>query len=149
MAVGSLMVASAHRSGEPEIARKVGKRLLDEGYCDRPSTIALLSMCRIATVLVPVVAIAFMRARPVVLRVAMAAQTLTILVGFFAPSYPILLRLREGNDVELPSAAAPSAVLEQLALTVTIGLALILPALTYLIRVHKTPGDQRGGRHLE
>jgi tetratricopeptide (TPR) repeat protein len=50
----SLMVASAHRSGEPEIARKIGKRLLDEGYCDRPSTIALLSMCRIATVLVQV-----------------------------------------------------------------------------------------------
>jgi len=54
MKAASLVAGSAHRSGEPEAARKIGERLLSEGYCDRPSSIVLFAICRIATVLVQV-----------------------------------------------------------------------------------------------
>jgi cytochrome bd ubiquinol oxidase subunit II len=121
---GAAVFAAAWASDSPWFAAFVG------------SPLGIGAMA-VATLLVPVIALSFSRANSLLLRLAMGAQSIAILIGFFAPSYPILLRLRDGDHVRLPEAAAPHAVLNQLALAVAVGLSLILPALIYLIRVYK------------
>lgn len=91
----------------------------------------------VASLLVPAVAYAFHRGRPQVLRLVLGAQTSAILVGFFGPGFPVLLRMADGHHVRFPEDAAPPAVMTQLVIAVGVGLVLILPSLTYLILVYK------------
>jgi cytochrome d ubiquinol oxidase subunit II len=90
----------------------------------------------IATLLVPVVASAFDRGRPWLLRFAMGAQVGCVLFGFVAGQFPVLMRGAAG-DLTYRAAAAPAATLRALIWALAIGLALIVPALLYLIRVYK------------
>ena len=99
-----------------------------------------LACVLLATALLPFVAYSFHRSRPQLLRVVMAAQTAAIVCGFFAPTFPVLMRMADGDHVKLPEAAAPPAVLVQLLTAVAVGLCLILPALAYLIVVYKRRG---------
>lgn len=99
----------------------------------------------LSTLLWPLVALAFHAGRPQLLRVALAAQAAVIVCGFFAPGFPILMRIADGNHVQLPAAAAPPAVLLQLLIAVAVGLCLILPALVYLIAVYKRGGASGPG----
>lgn len=99
------------------------------------SSIGILAVL-FATAMVPVVALSFHANRPQLLRFSLGLQTSAILLGFFVPTFPVLLRLR-GDDVVFPDAAASDAVLFQLTIAVTIGLCVILPGLMYLIAVYK------------
>ncbi|HEX4355475.1 MAG TPA: cytochrome d ubiquinol oxidase subunit II [Polyangiales bacterium] len=92
----------------------------------------------IATAMIPLVARAFDRGRPWLLRIAMAVQVGCVLLGFFAGQFPILIRLDSG-PLTYRAAAAPPATLHAMIWTLVIGLGLILPSLTYLIRVYKQP----------
>jgi cytochrome bd ubiquinol oxidase subunit II len=98
---------------------------------------ALIAMAA-ATLLIPVVARAFDRGRPWLLRGAMAAQVGCVLFGFFAGQFPVLIRLDSG-PLTYAAAAAPAATLRTMIWTLVIGLALIMPSLLYLIRVYKQP----------
>jgi cytochrome d ubiquinol oxidase subunit II len=93
----------------------------------------------VATLLIPVVALAFRRGRPWLLRVASGAQIGCILVGLWGSTYPTLVFYRGGaygiGDV------APASVLRALLVAVGIGLMLIVPALGYLLRVYKLPAS--------
>jgi cytochrome bd ubiquinol oxidase subunit II len=90
----------------------------------------------LATLLIPVVARAFDRGRPWLLRLAMGAQVGAVLLGFFAGQFPVLLRLDTGA-LTYRDAAAPDATLRAMIWTLVIGLSLIVPSLVYLIRVYK------------
>jgi cytochrome d ubiquinol oxidase subunit II len=94
-----------------------------------------------ATLLVPVVARAFDRGRPWLLRFAMATQVGCVLFGFFAAQYPVMLRLDVG-PLTYQAAAAPAATLRTMIWTLLIGLSVILPSLAYLIRVYKQSGTR-------
>lgn len=89
-----------------------------------------------ATALIPAVAWAFHRGRPWLLRLASAAQSTLVLLAFGAAQYPVLVRLAP-RDVTVASAAATPATLRWLLVALAIGLALIVPALVYLLRVYK------------
>jgi cytochrome d ubiquinol oxidase subunit II len=92
----------------------------------------------LGTLLIPVVARAFDRGRPWLLRSASTAQVACVLVGYFAAQFPVLMRL-DTHDVTYQVAAAPPATLRTLIWALAVGLALILPSLAYLIRVYKDP----------
>ncbi|HEY2735827.1 MAG TPA: cytochrome d ubiquinol oxidase subunit II, partial [Polyangiales bacterium] len=92
----------------------------------------------IATLMIPLVARAFDRGRPWLLRIAMAVQVGSVLFGFFAAQFPVLIRLDSG-PLTYRAAAAPAATLHALIWTLAIGLCLIVPSLVYLIRVYKQP----------
>jgi cytochrome d ubiquinol oxidase subunit II len=93
----------------------------------------------VASLLIPLVAYAFHRGRPWLLRLAVGAQVTSVLVGLFGTEYPTLLRLR-GFTLSVADAAAPPATLRGLAIAVGIGLLLILPAFAALLRVYKVSG---------
>jgi len=95
-----------------------------------------LGALAMATLLIPVVAHAFDRGRPWLLRFAMGAQVGCVLLGFVAGQFPVLMR-RPAGDLTYQAAAAPDATLRALIWALVVGLALILPALLYLIRVYK------------
>lgn len=90
----------------------------------------------VATLLIPVVARAFDRGRPWLLRGAMVAQVGCVLFGFFAAQFPVLLRL-DTRDLTYTTAAAPAATLRALIWALVVGLALVVPGLVYLIKVYK------------
>jgi cytochrome d ubiquinol oxidase subunit II len=90
----------------------------------------------LASALIPVIAHAFQRGKPWLLRLAVGAQVACVLLGLFGAEYPILLRLR-GGALRVADAVAPPATLHALAWSVGLGLVLIVPALAYLLRVYK------------
>lgn len=101
-----------------------------------------LSAMGIATLLIFVVAYAFHAGRPWVLRLAMGAQACSVLVGFFAAQFPVLLRT-SGADLSYRDLAAPPSTLLGLLWAVGCGLVLILPLLAYLIAIYKSrPGEE-------
>jgi cytochrome bd ubiquinol oxidase subunit II len=89
-----------------------------------------------ATALVPLVAYAFRRGRPWLLRVATGAQVASVLLGFFVGQLPTLVRMR-GGDLTIANAQAPAATFRTLLWAVAIGLCAIVPGVVYLIRVYK------------
>jgi cytochrome d ubiquinol oxidase subunit II len=99
------------------------------------SPLALTAMAA-ATCLVVVVAYAFHAGRPWLVRLGMGAQAICVLGGFVFAQFPVLLRTR-GGDLTYRELAAPPSTLRGLLWAVGIGLALIAPALTYLILVYK------------
>ncbi len=110
-----------------------------DGLLASPTALACMGL---ATLLVPAVALAFRRGKPWLLRGAMAAQVASIVVGFFAAQFPVLVRLQPEN-LTVQSAAAPDATLRALLVAVGVGLLLIVPAMIYLVVIHKRP--QAGG----
>jgi cytochrome d ubiquinol oxidase subunit II len=90
----------------------------------------------LATLFIPAVAEAFDRGQPWRLRAAMAVQVSCVLFGFFAGQFPVLLRL-DNRLLTFQEAAAPDTTLQGLVVAVVVGLAVIVPGLTYLIRVYK------------
>jgi cytochrome d ubiquinol oxidase subunit II len=92
----------------------------------------------LATLLTPLVARSFQRGWPWRLRLAVGAQVSCVLVGMLAADYPVLLRMQSGV-LTLHDVQAPAATLRSLLVTVGLGLLLIVPALSYLLRVFKGP----------
>lgn len=77
---------------------------------------------------------ALRRGRAVVLRVAVAAQVLAILGGWFAAQYPLLFRFRS-SSLTLHNSAAPNVTLAWLLAGLVLVLALVVPLLVVLYRV--------------
>jgi cytochrome d ubiquinol oxidase subunit II len=101
---------------------------------DKPYALAALI---VASTFVPVLAWGFHRGTPAVVRLALGAQTLAILTGFFATQAPVFVHFRDAADLTLQSAAAPAATLRSLLVALAIGLLLIVPAMTVLMLVYK------------
>jgi cytochrome d ubiquinol oxidase subunit II len=124
IALGALVFVAAYLEDAPFFAAML----------QRPASLACLAL---ATALIPVVARAFSRGRPWLLRIATGAQVALVFSGFVAAQLPVLVRVAP-HDVRFPDAAAPAATLETLLVAVAIGLAAIVPSLVYLLRVFKT-----------
>lgn len=105
-----------------------------------------LAALALATLLIPTVASAFDRGHPWRLRAAMAVQVSCVLFGFFSAQFPVLLRL-DNRVLTYADASAPAATMRTLVYALIVGLAVILPSLTYLIRVYKgnpAPAEDHG-----
>jgi cytochrome bd ubiquinol oxidase subunit II len=98
-----------------------------------PSAIATIAL---ATALLAAIFYAFHAGRPWLLRIALGVQASCLLLGFALGSFPLLLRWESGG-LTYRELAAPPSTLRGLLWAVGIGLALILPALVYLIRTYK------------
>ncbi|MFT3925324.1 MAG: cytochrome d ubiquinol oxidase subunit II [Myxococcales bacterium] len=90
-----------------------------------------------ATLLVPLVAWSFGHGKVWTLRIATGAQVAAVLVGCFGAHYPVLVRFSSGRTLELTEVSAPRATLYTLLIALGVGLALIGPALVYLLKVFK------------
>lgn len=99
-----------------------------------------LASALVATALIPVVAGAFRRGHPWLLRLSVGAQVACVLVGMFSADYPVLVRM-ERKVLTLQEVTAPDSTLRSLLVTVSIGLVLIAPALVYLLRVYKVRAE--------
>jgi cytochrome d ubiquinol oxidase subunit II len=97
----------------------------------------VLACMALATLLIAPIAWGFRRGHPWLVRVATGAQATSILLGFFAAQYPVLLRMSP-HDVTVANAAAPDATFHGLLWALAVGLALILPGCAYLMRVYKS-----------
>jgi cytochrome bd-type quinol oxidase subunit 2 len=68
------------------------------------------------------------------MRVAVGAQVVAILTGWFQAQAPVLLRT-EGGPLTLRAAAGPPITMLWLAIGLTVVLALVIPPLVWLYRV--------------
>ena len=75
------------------------------------------------------------RGRTLARALAVGIVTL-VLLGWFGVQFPVAVRLREGA-LTFPEAAAPDATLRALLGALLVGSALILPGLSFLLRVFK------------
>jgi cytochrome d ubiquinol oxidase subunit II len=121
--LGGVLLALAWQSGSASLAALL-----------RHPLIWACQAC--ATLLIPLVAIAFRRAHPWLLRLATGAQLGCVMLGLWGTTYPVLLYHRGGAF--RVSDAAPASSLRALLVAVGIGLVLIVPALVYLLRVYKS-----------
>ncbi|HEV7622322.1 MAG TPA: cytochrome d ubiquinol oxidase subunit II, partial [Flavisolibacter sp.] len=71
------------------------------------------------------------------LRIAIGIQISSILIGWFYIQFPILIRIKEGDDLTFYNTQAPAATLEQLLIALGVGLILIVPSFIYLFKVFK------------
>lgn len=123
MLLGLLVLAAAYSSGLPWFRAF---------FNDSMS----LTSLGVASVLTPVVAVAFRRGMPWLVRVSVGGQVALVLAGLVSAQYPVLLRMQH-RVLTLQEAAAPSSTLRALWVAVGVGLMVILPALFYLLRVTK------------
>jgi cytochrome d ubiquinol oxidase subunit II len=121
--LGGVLLAVAWQSGSASLA----------ALLRQPLTWACQAC---ATLLIPLVAMAFRRAHPWLLRLAAGAQLSCVVLGLWGATYPVLLYYRGGAF--RVSDAAPASSLRALLVAVGIGLVLIVPALVYLLRVYKS-----------
>lgn len=106
----------------------------------RSSPLAISAVV-VATLLLPVIAYAFHRGHPWLLRFALGAQTCCLLLGFALAQFPVLLRTQTGG-LSYRELAAPDNTLRGLLWAVAVGLVIIAPSLWYLIKTYKLDGAE-------
>ncbi|MEO6097742.1 MAG: cytochrome d ubiquinol oxidase subunit II [Fibrobacteria bacterium] len=97
-----------------------------------------LACVMVATAILPVLWLALIREWGWASRMLAGGQIAVILAAWFVVRFPVLVKLREGGDLTFFNSHAPAATLYQLGWALTVGAALILPALYYLLRVFKS-----------
>lgn len=121
---GAIVFAAAAFDGLP---------LLNE-FISSPLSVASISL---ATLMLPFLWVSVRRRNVLWIRLVAGAQTVFVLLGWFAIQYPVLINLSNGPDITVQSARAPDSTLFQLILALIIGLLLVIPALVYLFKVFK------------
>jgi cytochrome d ubiquinol oxidase subunit II len=71
-------------------------------------------------------------------RILAGTQLLFILLAFYAVYYPVVVLIRDGEDLTLLNSAAPDITLAYLGWALITGSLLIFPALFYLYRIFKS-----------
>jgi cytochrome bd ubiquinol oxidase subunit II len=110
-----------------------GLHLLNQ-FIHSPVSIASISM---ATLMLPFLWVSIRRRNVLWIRLIAGAQTVFVLLGWFAIQYPVLIDLSNEADITVQSARAPDSTLFQLMMALIIGLLLVIPALIYLFKVFK------------
>jgi cytochrome d ubiquinol oxidase subunit II len=71
------------------------------------------------------------------LRAAIGLQVTAILIGWFAIQFPVLIKVKNGEDLTFFNTQAPASTQLQLLIALIVGLIVIIPAFIYLFRVFK------------
>ncbi|HWJ26595.1 MAG TPA: cytochrome d ubiquinol oxidase subunit II, partial [Flavisolibacter sp.] len=71
------------------------------------------------------------------LRAAIGLQVTAILIGWFAIQFPVLIKVKNGEDLTFFNTQAPASTQLQLLIALIVGLIVIIPAFVYLFRVFK------------
>ena len=75
--------------------------------------------------------------KTVYLRVGVGIQVMLILIGWFYIQFPVLIEMKNGEQLTFFNTQAPYATLEQLLIALLVGLVLVIPGFVYLFRVFK------------
>ncbi|HET9279865.1 MAG TPA: cytochrome d ubiquinol oxidase subunit II, partial [Flavitalea sp.] len=116
-------------------AHTEGHQLFTEFSGSYVSVLTLL----LATLLCPVIWLLLNRKtnKTLYLRVAVGIQVTAILIGWFYIQYPVLIRVRGGENYTFFNTQAPDATLQQLLIALIVGLVLVVPGFLYLFKVFK------------
>ena len=117
------------------IAKLEGHDLLKEFLRSVPS----VTMLVLATLLSPFIWILLKRKtnKTLYLRMAVALQVSSIIIGWFYIQYPVLIRVKTGDHLTFFNTQAPTATLKQLLIALIVGLLLVLPGFAYLFKIFK------------
>jgi cytochrome d ubiquinol oxidase subunit II len=121
---GLIVFAAAEFSGHP---------LLDEFL---HSQISLGSVI-LATLVMPVLWQNLKTKKQNLVRFIAAFQTTMIVAGWFAIQFPVLVKIRDGEDITLQNSAAPGQTQYYLLIALVVGVLIIFPAMGYLYRTFK------------
>jgi cytochrome bd ubiquinol oxidase subunit II len=75
--------------------------------------------------------------KTVYLRIGVGIQVALILIGWFFIQFPVLVEVKNGEQLTFFNARAPYATLYQLLIALLVGLVLVIPGFIYLFRVFK------------
>jgi cytochrome d ubiquinol oxidase subunit II len=102
-------------------------------------SIPSIVMLVLATILSPVIwhFLNKEKNKTVYLRVGMGIQVTFILTGWFFIQFPVLIEMKNGNQLTFFNTQAPYATLQQLFIALLIGLVLVIPGFVYLFKVFK------------
>lgn len=90
-----------------------------------------------ATILLPLIWIDINNQRLQRIRVLVAMQIALIMLGWAAAQIPILIHMKDGNNLTLYNSVAPEATLYYLTIALVVGSLLIFPSIYYLFRIFK------------
>ncbi|WP_159518064.1 cytochrome d ubiquinol oxidase subunit II [Sunxiuqinia indica] len=121
---GALVFATAEIEGHP---------LFYEFYHSIPSMICFI----LATIALPFLWIYLNQNRRTRVRIIAAFQTSMIVIGWFAIQFPVLVKINDGTDITMQSAAAPKQVQLQLLIALIVGVLIIFPYMGYLYKTFK------------
>lgn len=91
----------------------------------------------IACFLIPLMFRFINRKQNFYLRAGIGIQVTAILIGWFAIQYPVLIKVKNGQDLTFFNTQAPASTQLQLLIALIVGLIVIIPAFIYLFRVFK------------
>ena len=100
------------------------------------SKISMVSII-LATLLIPFFWYSIEKHHKIFVRLFAGAQTLFIILGWFAAQFPVLI-FKTGGNLTIANTVAPHATILQLFIALLVGVSIILPLLVYLFRVFKT-----------
>ncbi len=117
-----------------------GYDLLRQFLKSIPSIVMLL----LASVLCPVIwhFLNKEKNKTVFLRVGVGVQVMLILIGWFYIQFPVLIEMKNGEQLTFFNTQAPYATLEQLLIALMVGLIVIIPGFVYLFKVFKIRGSE-------
>jgi cytochrome d ubiquinol oxidase subunit II len=101
-----------------------------------------MSCAIIATLLLPAFIYTLKREMKNLMRIVAGAQTVSILIGWFAIQFPVMVRLQNASSLTVYNAAAPPRSLLMMIIALVVGLAVVIPLLLYLFRVFKFSKNQ-------
>jgi cytochrome d ubiquinol oxidase subunit II len=99
------------------------------------SPVSMISLV-LATLLIPIFWWNIRKHHTVMTRLIAGAQTMLILIGWFAIQFPVLVNT-VSQDLTIHNAAAPAATQKQLIYALIVGVLIIIPSVVYLFRVFK------------
>ena len=95
----------------------------------------------VVLVLIPLIYYLFNHPNIVYLRAAVAVQIASIMAGWFAIQFPLMVNEKNGNHLTFYNTQAPPATMYQLLIALFAGLLLILPSFYFLFRVFKKTSE--------
>jgi cytochrome bd ubiquinol oxidase subunit II len=75
--------------------------------------------------------------KTIYLRIGTGIQVTAILLGWFSIQFPVLIEVKNADELTFYNTQAPAATLEQLLIALIVGLLLIIPGFAFLFRVFK------------
>jgi len=97
----------------------------------------------IFTLLIPFLLRNIKRSNSLMTRFIAELQTASILGGWFAVQFPVMIFIKGGTHLTIWNTQAPNRTLEFLSFALVVGIVLVLPAFAYLFKIFKFDnGDQ-------
>ncbi len=121
---GGLVFLTAELQGHP---------LLSEFYHSATSIVSII----LATVALPVLWMNLDKRKPNLVRIVAGFQTTMIVLGWFAIQLPVLVRIKDGENITIQNSGAPHQTQYYLLIALIVGVLIIFPSIAYLYKIFK------------